>query len=152
VQLKRRRVKDTPDTPVPLLTTFLSSAAPRPLDPDTKQPTGTLRHALKLRVISVPLRGGRLNLSDHLEQTEDWQDVLVVDIAPADDGTTLNAWAVWNSLIPGAIRSWQPRLSDALPDTDPDTQGRWVGDIPLPPAAHALLGDRALLRITVTSR
>jgi pimeloyl-ACP methyl ester carboxylesterase len=151
VQLERRRVKDTPDTPVPLLTTFLSSEAHRPLDPDTKQPTRTLRHALRLRVISVPLQKGRLDLSDHLEQTEDWQDVLVVDIALADNGTTMNAWAVWNSLIPGAIRSWKPGPSDSLPDAD-HTQGRWVGAIPLPPAAHALLGDRALLRVTVTSR
>lgn len=152
VQIERRRVKDTADTPVPLLTTFLSSEAPRPLDPDTKRPTGTLRHALKLRLISVPLHDGRLDLTDHLEQTEDWQDVLVVDIAPAEGGATPRAWAVWNSEIPGAIRSWEPALNDPLPDAAPNALDRWVGEIGLPPAAHPLLGERSLLRITVTPR
>ena len=152
VQIERRRVKDTPDTPIPLLTTFLSSSASRPLDPETKRPTQTLRHALKLRLLSVPLPKGRLDLRDHLEQTEDWQDVLVVDIAPGEGAALPRGWAVWNTTVPGAIRSWEPTLTDPLPDTDPGTADRWVGEIPLPRGAHHLLGPGATLRLTVTPR
>jgi hypothetical protein len=152
VQIERRRKKDTPDTPVPLLTTFLSSKASRPLDPVTKRPTSTLRHALKLRLLAVPLPRGRLDLRDHLEQTEDWQDTLVVDIAPGQSGQIPQAWAIWNSRLPGAIRSWEPTAAEALPDADPGTTDNWVTEVPLPPAAHRLLGKDALLRLTVTPR
>ncbi len=100
----------------------------------------------------MPLPKGRLDLRDHLEQTEDWQDVLVVDIAPGQGGAIPQAWAVWNSSVPGAIRSWEPTLTDPLPDVDPDTVGRWVGEIALPNGAHRLLGPEATLRLTVTPR
>jgi len=152
VQIERRRVRDTPDTPVPLLTTFLSSDAGRPLDPDTKRPTPTLRHALKLRLISLRQTNHGLVFGDHLEQIEDWQDVLVVDIAPAVDGAMPRAWAVWNSALPGAVRDWKPTGSAPLPDQDPDRADHWLGSVALPAGAHDLLGTDARLQLTVTPR
>lgn len=152
VQVERRRVRDTPDTPVPLLTAFLSSDATRPLDPDTKQPTPTLRHALKLRLISVRQGSRGLVFGDHLEQIEDWADVLVIDIAPASDGGLPDAWAVWNSELSGTIRDWSPTASPPLTDQDPDRPEHWRGSVALPVAAHALLGVSARLQLTVTPR
>jgi hypothetical protein len=152
VLIERRRVKDTPDTPVPLLTTFLSSDAARPLDSDTKQPSRTLRHALKLRIISLRERHRFLDLQDHLEQVADWQDSLIVDIAPAKDGGLPHAWASWNSAIRGAIRDWDPIGTDPLPDEDSDNPELWRASVRLPEGAHALLGNRSQLRITVTPR
>jgi len=152
VQIERRRVRDTPDTPVPLLTTFLSSDAGRPLDPDTKRPTPTLRHALKLRLISLRQTNHGLVFGDHLEQIEDWQDVLVVDIAPAVDGAMPRAWAVWNSALPGAVRDWKPTGSAPLPDQDPDRADHWLGSVALPTGAHDLLSTDARLQLTVTPR
>ena len=83
IQIERRTVTDSTDTPLPLLTTFLSSSILRPEDPETGRPLETLRHALKLRLLSVRTRDGGFFFRDHLEQTEDWQDILVVDIVPA---------------------------------------------------------------------
>jgi hypothetical protein len=121
IQIERRSREDTAGTPVPLLTTFLSSSAERPADPSgTAVPT--LRHALKLRLISVRERDGVFSLQNHLEQTEDWQDVLIVDIAPATAEEPPRAWAKWNSALPMAIRDWRP---DATPvaRTDPAAAG-----------------------------
>jgi hypothetical protein len=142
VQIERRRREDTAERPVPLLTTFLSSR---------HSETGTLRHALKLRLISIRERDGVFSFLDHLEQTEDWQDILVVDIAPATDREPPRAWAIWNSRLPTAIRDWTPEGHEPIADTDP-TPGRWRGRIPLPAIAHELLGRDASLQLTVTSR
>ncbi|MDQ3592609.1 MAG: hypothetical protein M3386_06890 [Actinomycetota bacterium] len=152
VQIERRRIRDSPDTPVPLLTTFLTSDAYRPLDPETKRPTETLRHALKLRLLSVRQSGHGLLFGDHLEQIADWQDVLVVDIAPAPVGQLPRAWAVWNSAVPGAIRDWNPAGSDPLADQHPDEPDHWQGSLQMPPGAHTLLGKQSRVAITVTPR
>lgn len=152
VQIERRRLTDSPDTPVPLLTTFLYSDASRPLDPETKQPTETLRHGLKLRLISLQQHHRALDFTDHLEQMEDWQDVLVVDIAPGVNRQLPTTWAVWNSSIPGAIQNWKPAGSPPLTDLDEDTPAQWRARIPLPPSAWTLLGTEAQIQITVTPR
>ncbi len=49
IQIERQTVTDSTDTPLPLLTTFLSSSILRPEDPETGRPLETLRHALRLR-------------------------------------------------------------------------------------------------------
>lgn len=151
VQIERRRVNDTVDTPVPLLTTFLSSAAPRPLDPQTGQELPRLRHALTLRLMSLRQRDGLLSFTNHLEQTEDWHDTLVVDIVAGAAGQPPRAWATWNSEILGAIRSWAPADDAAIRDTDPQPHS-WRGVIALPAAARVLLGERAAISLTVTPR
>jgi hypothetical protein len=143
IQIERRRREDTSDTPVPLLTTFLSTAATRP------RGAQALRHALKLRLISLRQRRGLLNFIDHLEQSEDWQDILVVDIA-ADQQQPQQAWATWNSAIPEAIRDWTPNAQTALADQASDTPNLWRSTIPLPQSAHRLLGRNAAIQLTVT--
>jgi len=149
VQIEKRSGRDAADTPVPLLTTFLSSQASRPTK--NGQPVPLLRHALKLRLISVRERNGVFAFFDHLEQTEDWQDVLVVDIAPAIEQQLPRAWAAWNSDLAMAIRDWTPDDAAELNDTDTEP-GRWRGEIRLPDIAHQLLGRDARLRLTVTKR
>lgn len=153
IQVERQTVTDSTDTPLPLLTTFLSSSILRPEDPETGRPLETLRHALRLRLISVRTRDGGFFFRDHLEQIEDWQDTLVVDIVPAAvAGELPDAWATWNSAIPRAIRDWAPRPEDQLEDLAPDVPDFWRGSIPLPEVARPLLGATAAVQITVTPR
>jgi hypothetical protein len=142
IQIERRRREDTSDTPTPLLTTFLSSAAVRPSENES------LRHALKLRLISLRKRHGLLSFIDHLEQSEDWQDILVVDIA-ADQQQPTRAWATWNSAIPDAIRDWAVSPEYQLADQAAETPEFWRSTIALPRIAHRLLGDNAAVQITV---
>jgi hypothetical protein len=149
VQLERRTGEDTVDTPVPLMTTFLSSRLARPTDRDGSPLP--MRHALTLRLISVRERNGAFSFLDHLEQAEDWHDVLVVDIAPGAGAGKPVAWTVWNGELPASIRDWTPQQAQVVEDTDP-TPGRWCGYIPLPAVAHPLLGARAAIRLTVTPR
>jgi len=151
IQIERRPREDVADRPVPLLVTFLSTAATRPLDPETLRPSSTLRQALRLRLLSVEQRDGLFSFLDHLEQTEDWQDTLIIDIAPGDQGHIPQAWATWNSTIPGALRSWIPSPEQKLVDHEGQPE-RWVGSVPLPRLAHPLLGDRARVQLTVTPR
>lgn len=149
VLVERRSSHDTVDTPQPLFTTFLSTAAPRPMN--GAEPVPTLRHALKLSLISVREEQGRFFFEDHLEQASDWSDILLVDIQPASAETKPRTWAAWNSRISMAIRDWQPADRDLLEDQDP-ASGRWSGEIPVPDVARELLGDRARVRMTVSGR
>jgi pimeloyl-ACP methyl ester carboxylesterase len=138
------------DSPVPLLTTFLSSRAPRPRVDGNEVPR--LRHALKLRLMSITEKQGRFFFDDHMEQTEDWQDALLVDIEPPGDGRVLpRAWAAWTSTIPTAIRDWNPGEEDFLTDME-DTPNFWRGHIGVPEFSKDLLGQNAGIRLTVTPR
>jgi pimeloyl-ACP methyl ester carboxylesterase len=150
VQVEWRRDGDSADTPVPLLTTFLSSAAPRPAVPGTDTAVPRLRHALRLRLISVRERGGVFGFLDHLEQTADWEDTLVIDIEPGDGAAPPRAWAAWNSTIEGPIRDWTPG-GDPLADLE-SARGLWKGRIPVPDMAQPILGEKAAIALTVTGR
>ncbi|MFD9544631.1 esterase/lipase family protein [Streptomyces sp. NPDC060022] len=131
VQLSSSDPQDT----VPLTTTFLCSSL-RPGDG-----SGTMRYALHLRILSLRERDGFLSFGDHLEQTADFDDILVIDVGK---GT----WAAWNSLIPGAIRDHEP---SGAPVADEDSStGVWVAGIPLPESATPILGEQARIRLTVT--
>ncbi|CCH86656.1 Conserved protein of unknown function [Modestobacter italicus] len=133
---------DDDSNPVPLLTTFLLSdqaPAPRP---------ARLRHALRLRLISLREEHGCCRFGDHLEQTADVEDTLVVDIEPGLPCP--RAWATWNSQIPGAIRDWEP-AGPPIGDAD-GTTGVWCTEVPLPATARPVLGPRARVRLTVTAR
>lgn len=150
IQIEHWKEGDPIDSPVPLLTTFLSSKAPRPLV-DGKE-VGTLRQALKLRLMSIREKDDRFFFSDHLEQTEDWQDTVLVDIEPPSPDRPLpKAWAAWNSTIPTALRDWVPQDKDQLKDIDP-SPNRWQGRIDVPEFYKGLLGRNAGLRLTVTPR
>jgi hypothetical protein len=150
VQVEWRRDEDTVDAPVPLLATFLSASAPRPVAPGTDVPLPTLRHALRLRLISVRERGGIFGFFDHLEQTADWEDTLVVDIEPGSEASPPRAYATWNSVIPGALRDWQPD-GDPLPDLA-DAPGVWRGRVRVPATARPILGENAAIVLTVRGR
>lgn len=135
------------DGAVRLATTFLSSRLPPP-------GADTVRFSLQLRVLSVRQEQHRLfSFGDHLEQVRDFDDTLIVDVAPAAGGA-LSAWAAWNSRIPGAVADHRP-AGPSLLDEDP-AGGTWSARVPLPPAASAagpapaLLGDEAAVRLTVT--
>ncbi|HJW00940.1 MAG TPA: hypothetical protein VJ617_17750 [Arthrobacter sp.] len=150
VQIEHWREGNPIDSPVPLLTTFLSSQAPRPRVAGEKVPR--LRHALKLRLMSIKERQGRFFFDDHMEQTEDWMDALLVDIEPpGPDGGLPKAWAAWTSSVPTAIRDWNPEDKDFLADTV-DTPDFWCGRIDVPEFAKELLGANAGIRLTVTPR
>lgn len=147
VLVERRSIEDSIDTPQPLLTTFLSSRAPRPTVGETLVPT--LRHALRLLSIREE-PGGLFSFTDHLEQTEDWQDSLLVDIQPGAEGRAPRAWATWTSVVPSALRDWEPHDQDELRDLAPDVAEEWVGEKPVPEVSRQLLGAGARVRITVT--
>jgi hypothetical protein len=149
IQIEYPRSEDSADRPVPLLTTFLSSRL-RPVD-EHGDPLPTLRHALRLRLISLRETGGVFGFFDHLEQTADFEDTLVIDIAPGDGTSLPKAWATWNSALPGAIRDYDPTTGPPIRDTNP-AAGEWAGEIPMPPVSHPLFGEEAVLVITVTPR
>jgi hypothetical protein len=153
IQVEWSRTEDSPDTPLPLLTTFLCSTA-GPASTDTgggvdARPR-TIRHALRLRLISLRQRDGAFGFFDHLEQTADFDDTLVVDIAPAGEQTAPRAWATWNSQIPSSIRDWRP-TDDPLDDLEP-APGVWRGHVRMPPSTRSILGAEAAISITVTAR
>ncbi len=151
VQVEHRRTKDTPDTPVPLLTTFLWTALHRPRVDG--QEASTLRHGLTLRLISLREDDGILGFGDHLEQTADFGDTLVVDVAPPDGpGSSPRGWAIWNSAHDGAIRDWRPAERDRLTDELPDQPGIWRGRIPLPQSCRRIFGKDATVVVTVRAR
>ncbi|NMR19438.1 triacylglycerol lipase [Cellulomonas fimi] len=150
VRVERRPRDDTVDTPVPLVSTFLSAAAARPVDRATGRQLGTLRHVLHLRLISLRESDGVLSFLDHLEQTADWSDALVVDV-DADARGRFATWATWSSTIQSAIRDWDPAGSPALEDLD-DRPSSWRVRVPVPWAARSLLGPDAAVEIVVTPR
>jgi pimeloyl-ACP methyl ester carboxylesterase len=150
VHIEHWKEGDPIDSPVPLLTTFLSSKAPRPRVGGREVPR--LRHALRLRLLSIREKEGHFFFADHLEQTEDWQDTLIVDIEPPTAERPLpKAWAAWNSTIPTALRDWNPEDKDQLKDTD-GTLYRWRGRIDVPELSKELLGPNAGISLTVTPR
>ena len=150
IQIEHWKEGDPIDSPVPLLTTFLSSTAPRPWA-GGKEVT-RLRHALKLRLMSIREVDGHFFFDDHLEQTADWQDTLMIDIEPPHrERGPSSAWAAWNSNIPTALRDWEPGDKDVLEDTD-DTPNRWKGFVGVPELYRELLGSNAGITITVTPR
>lgn len=137
------RPQEAADRPQPLITTFLidePSMRPKAMD--------TARYSLHLRLLSLRQRSGFFDFGDHLEQTADFDDVLIVDIGRV--AGRMSAWAIWNTEIDMPLRDYKP-LGDALPDTNP-APGRWVSTIPLPSAARNYLGSEVSVRLTVTDR
>ena len=127
---------DDSDRPQPLATTFLlSDPGVRPAADDPA------RYTLHLKLLSLRQRRGIFDFRDHLEQTADFDDWLVVDIG-AQAGA-LVAWATWNSQLSVLLRDYTA-TGEPLPDEDA-APGRWVKR-PLPPAARAFLGEHAAVQ------
>lgn len=141
VQLPRTRTDGGPERDVPLVTTFLC----RQLAP--RDGAGTVRHALHLRVLSLRRVDGFLSFGDHLEQTADLDDILIVDVDFR--GAAPEVWAVWNRTVQGAIRDYAPS-GPPLADVD-SAAGTWRVEIPLPDTIRPVLGDEARIALTVTS-
>lgn len=125
--------------PVPLATTFLNSGLRQAAD----EP---MRFILELRLISLRERRGILSLGDHLEQTADFADTLVIDVGTPQAGPGI--WATWSSEIEGAIRDHHVAGTPRV-DEDP-APGRWVAHIALPATAAPLLGGDARIRLVAT--
>lgn len=137
------RPQDAADRPYPLATAFL-------IDDPRVRPAGAQasRYTVHLRVLSLRERGGIFDFRDHLEQTSDFDDVLVIDIRSEAQG--LNAWATWNSQISTPLRDYVPEGAP-LADEQP-APGLWIAHVPLPEAARAFLGTHAAVRLTVRGR
>jgi hypothetical protein len=134
---------DASDRPQPLVTTFLIA------DPNVRpEDRGQARYTLHLRLLSLRQHNGIFNFRDHLEQTADFDDVLVVDIGAQEGG--LVAWAKWNSQLGVPLRRYEPS-GPPLSDADP-AEGSWVARVPLPEAAREFLGPEVSVRLTVRDR
>ena len=134
---------DAADRPHPLVTTFLI-ADPGARPEDQQQ----ARYTLHLRLLSLSQKGHLFDFRDHLEQSADFDDFLVVDIGAAAEG--LVAWATWNSEIGVPLRDYKtsgPPLEDQEP-----APGVWVSSVLLPQAAREFLGQAAAIRLTVRDR
>lgn len=119
------RPADAADRAQPLVTTFLI-ADPGARPEDRQQ----ARYTLHLLLLSLRQKGRLFDFRDHLEQTADFDDILVVDIGAAAE--RLVAWAAWNSEIGQPLRDYEPS-GPSLEDHEP-AAGVWVTSIPLPPA------------------
>ncbi len=144
VLLELPKNDDTADRPVPLVTTFLWSQKPRPDNIDT------MRYVLQLRVISIQERNGIFWFGDHIEQSADFDDTLVVDVEPAAGGAIPRVWAKWASNIPTSLRTYKPE-GEPLTDEDPDA-GEWQATVRLPSPMGDFLGPNVSVRLTVRSR
>lgn len=140
IQLATPGTAGTADRPVPLVTTYLSSAASRP--------TATMRYMLQVRVLSLRQHRGAFRFFDHLEQAADFDDVLIVDVGQRDGAVA--AWATWKSQIPTPLREHTPQ-GPPLADEDPEA-GSWQVNVPLADNARRFLGPNAAIHLTVTTR
>jgi hypothetical protein len=129
------------DGAVPLTTAFLHSDLALPVTSET------MRYALHLRIVSLREEHGFLSFGDHLEQTADFDDILVIDIGSGPAGPEISA--SWNSLIPGAIAEFTP-VGTSLRDED-SGDGVWSTTVALPGTAAPILGSEAAVHLTATS-
>ena len=158
-----QRLGDSPDHPVPLVTTFLLDPA---LEADRHggqvRHGGRARYSLVLRVSKLVERDSIFNFADHLEQLFDWADSLIVDVGPNAEKTGIEAFAAWNSAIGGPVDSFDPitrglanpALHDQPVQAPRHDDGTWRFSVALPAVAQKLpiLGGNARLTIKVTDR
>ena len=98
-------------------------------------------------------------MSEHLEQTWDWADTLIVDLGPNDVGTGLQAWMAWRTQLSGSQESFDP-VTDGLPPTSPSPMTvtstaaplRCRVDLPAAARTLAVLGEQSHLSMTITDR
>jgi pimeloyl-ACP methyl ester carboxylesterase len=133
--------RDTADSPVPLVTTFL-----------LPKPGESRRYALNLRVLGIRETRDFFIFASHLEQIADWEDSLIVDIVSRPDGEVKAVRWQWNSTLAGAIADTE-ELSHSLawtPATDDTPASRhWFADIGLPATVQPILGTNAGIRMDI---
>lgn len=137
--LEEMRRLETPDSPIPLVTTYLLP---------TNHESGYARYALSLKVISLREEDGLFNFRQHLEQVADWQDVLVVDVRTGTGGVEEARWQ-WNSTLPGPLAD-ATELAHSLEWEQAAPGGGWRGRAPIPETGRHILGDRAALGFSAT--
>lgn len=138
IQIEAGEAEEPADRPVPLVTTYLWTRAPRP------GARTTMRYTLQVRLLSLREHDGLFFWEDHQEQVTDFDDTLVLDVEAGDTG--LVSWATWASEIRVPLRDFVPTGAPAT-DQDPRT-GAWLAQIPFP-AAGDFLGPDARVRLTV---
>jgi pimeloyl-ACP methyl ester carboxylesterase len=139
--------RDTPDAPVPLTTVFLLDRKRFDRDIRDELPR-RCRYSLQLRAFRLEEKRGFFFWQDHLEQTADWDDTLIVDVGQADDDPddAFRAWAAWNSKTPGANADLDPITNQPL------AMQQNVLTLDVPDTAKPILGRRACLRFSVNER
>lgn len=136
VLIEERRPDDPADRPVPLVTTFLWSQQARAHK--------RMRYSLHVRLLSLQEHDSVFFWRDHIEQTTDFDDILIVDVEQQDGG--LVGWATWASTIEVPIREYSPAPGDEpLSDLDEQT-GAWLARVELPPAGK-FLGEEAAVSL-----
>jgi hypothetical protein len=112
---------DTPDSPVPLVSTFLidpshvAELAEERGDRPPREVRDRMRYALTLRIFKLRQDDGGFRFADHLEQVADWADTLIVDVGPNEARTGLQAWVAWNSEVTGSPDDVDP-ITEGLPE------------------------------------
>lgn len=150
--------EDSPDHPVPLLTTFLldpktvSGSGSTADEEDAVRHQGRMRYSLTLRVIKLIQQDNAFDFSEHLEQVPEWADTAIFDVGPTKDRDGLEAYTAWNSDVKGANDLKDPIASDPCRITSADDHWEFDLDLPLAARALAIFGDNATLRVTVTDR
>ncbi|MGH3933844.1 MAG: esterase/lipase family protein [Pseudonocardiaceae bacterium] len=149
--------QDNADAPVPLTTTFLLD--PSDFDATSDPPPPRSRYTLSLRVFHLQEKDGGFFWQSHLEQVADWEDTLIVDVGRSDDDKDgeLRTWIAWNSSVAGAIDTFDPITKGLLRAEQEVKTFTGQGDdvcyeICLPEICHSILGDKACIRLTVSSR
>jgi pimeloyl-ACP methyl ester carboxylesterase len=152
-----KRLQDSPDHPVPLVTTFLLDLRDPLRDVPTREEEvvakhhGILRYSLVLRVIKLRERHKFFDFSEHLEQVFDWADAAIFDVGPGASGEGLQVWAKWNSTILGALEDFDPTKKQPR-QTKSRGEGLWEFDLPFRESRARtvpVLGEDAKLRVTV---
>lgn len=131
------RKQDSPDSPVPIVATFLLKREPPKGAQPPSDTDGVARYALTLRVYKIVSDAGGFDFANHLEQVSDWADSLIVDVGASASGEGLQAWTGWSSMVDGAIDAL-PTMPDALTLKPTGEPGVYEGTVPLPAGARSL--------------
>jgi hypothetical protein len=138
ILIERPASADPGDRPIPLITSYLWSAKATRHE--------RMRYTINLRLVSLKERDHVFFWDDHTEGSADFDDYLVVDVQPDDQGG-LCAWATWGSDITVPLRDFEAS-GPPLEDQDPETSGVWCVRVKLP-ACGAFLGERAAVKLEV---
>jgi pimeloyl-ACP methyl ester carboxylesterase len=136
ILIERPPEGETADRPVPLVTSYLWSERARRRLP--------MRYTLHVRLLSLQERDSVFFWRDHIEQSTDFDDLLVVDVEQRPKG--MAGWATWASEIDVPLRDYR---AESPPLLDVDEQaGQWKARVPLPKAGR-FLGKSAALILTL---
>jgi pimeloyl-ACP methyl ester carboxylesterase len=99
------------------------------------------RYFLHLKLLHLQEKHGLFFWQNHLETLPEWEDALIVDVGPDDNGQGEYLWAAWQSENP-AVTSVPDPISAQPRHPDPGGEGLLTFTIALPSAGQQLLGPR----------